>query len=384
MARPIGAPRLEKRGESWNIVRYIPPAPGQPKGRTQRIGLRTRDDREAQMRFAAFLTTGFAEIDRARGDAGITVSRALDDYYTEHVSKEVVDKERQEIAIRHLKAHFGSISLSAIDIPACRGYAQMRREGAIGGSSRKKGVLNKGSDSTIRRELGVLKAAARHALRWKRIGAHEMPTFETPSEGDDGQEAHWLTKAEIEALYAKCDERITLARMLDDSADSAQALKDFIVLAYLWGARRGWVEALQVSQVNLQTGRVNPYKPGQKVTKKRRMPMPIFEAQRPVLERLCGGAGADGYLFGPSADFYRAFRGLCEACGFGDRSNPHILRHSRATHMLMDGENPYKVARLLGDTLATVERVYGHHSVEYLGGGVEHANTLDSKFTSGS
>jgi integrase len=366
MARPIRAPRLEKRGESWNIVRYLPPTPEKPKGRTQRIGLRTRDDREAQMRFAAFLTTGFVDIDRARGDAGITVSKALDDYFMEHVRKEVVGQVRQEQIIRHLKAHFGSVSLSSVDIPACRLYAQIRRDGVIGGGSRRKGLLKKGTDSTIRRELGVLKAAANHALRWKRIGSNEMPTFETPAENSDGQEAGWLTKAEVEVLYAKCDERIALAEMLETSADSVQALKDFIVLAYWWGARRGWVEALQVSQVNLVTGRVNPYKPGQKVTKKRRMPMPIFDAQRPVLERLCAGKGPDGWLFGPRADFYRLFRGLCESCKFGDRSNPHILRHSRATHMLMDGENPYKVARLLGDTLATVERVYGHHSPDFL------------------
>jgi hypothetical protein len=31
--------------------------------------------------------------------------------------------------------------------------------------------------------------------------------------------------------------------------------------------------------------------------------------------------------------------------------------------MLMDGEDP---AKLLGDTLATVERVYGHYDVDYL------------------
>jgi site-specific recombinase XerC len=43
-----------------------------------------------------------------------------------------------------------------------------------------------------------------------------------------------------------------------------------------------------------------------------------------------------------------------------------MLRHSRATHMLMDGEDPYKVAKLLGDTLATAERVYGHYDVDYL------------------
>jgi site-specific recombinase XerD len=43
-----------------------------------------------------------------------------------------------------------------------------------------------------------------------------------------------------------------------------------------------------------------------------------------------------------------------------------MLRHSRATHMLMDGESIYKVAKLLGDTVSTVEKRYGHVSVEYL------------------
>jgi hypothetical protein len=34
--------------------------------------------------------------------------------------------------------------------------------------------------------------------------------------------------------------------------------------------------------------------------------------------------------------------------------------------MLMDGESIYKVANLLGDTVRTVERVYRHHSAEFL------------------
>jgi len=357
MSRAAQPPRLEKRNDVWNIVRYLPSKEPGKKGRTQRIGLRTRDDREAQIKFASFLTEGFEQIDRARGNAGITVSEALDNYYKEHVKVNVADQVRQENAIRHLKEHFGSISLSAIDIPACRGYAEVRRQGSIGGGRRKKGTLKKGSDSTIRRELGVLKAAAGHALRWKKITLAEMPTFEMPAENDDGQEAPWLTKAEIEKLLA-------FAAMLD--TPGTQMLRDFIVLTYWWGARRGWVEQLQVSQVNLSTGRVNPYKPGQKVTKKRRVPMPIYDAQRPVLERLVAGKKPDDWLFGPTVDFYRPFRELCEACKFGDRSNPHILRHSRATHMLMADEGIYKVARLLGDSVKTVERVYGHHSTEYL------------------
>jgi len=52
--------------------------------------------------------------------------------------------------------------------------------------------------------------------------------------------------------------------------------------------------------------------------------------------------------------------------GLGDKANPHILRHSRATHLLQDGVSIYDVARLLGDSVQTIERVYGHHSPDYL------------------
>ena len=48
------------------------------------------------------------------------------------------------------------------------------------------------------------------------------------------------------------------------------------------------------------------------------------------------------------------------------RLTPHVLRHTRATHLLQKGVAPYAVASLLGDTVATVLRVYGHHCPNYL------------------
>lgn len=349
-------PRLARRNGVFNVL-FTEPARTGPNGktirsRTRRIGLRTRDPDKAKDLYAAFLVEGDALVRRDRTPE-LTIFDALDQYYREHVLARCADSVRQENAIRHLKEAFGEMPIREIDIPRCRQYAELRRTGAIGGGARKKGDLKKGSDSTIRRELVVLRAAANHAIRWKRL-VGPMPTFELPSERGTKEEVKWISREGIETL-------------IEAAISESMPLHHFIKLTYWWGARRGWVERLHKSQVNLKTGRVNPYAVGEKVTVKRRLILPIFDAVKPNIEALVHSAPDNGYLFGSaSVDFYRPFRRLCELVGYEDRSHPHVLRHSRATHMLMAGESIYKVARLLGDSVQTVERVYGHHSVEYL------------------
>ncbi len=46
--------------------------------------------------------------------------------------------------------------------------------------------------------------------------------------------------------------------------------------------------------------------------------------------------------------------------------SPHVLRHTRATHLLQDRKSPWAVANLLGDTVKTVLDVYGHHCPDFL------------------
>ena len=118
--------------------------------------------------------------------------------------------------------------------------------------------------------------------------------------------------------------------------------------------------------VDVEHGIFNPYRLGARHTKKRRALVPVFPEIRETLERRVKDAKG-GWLFGATVDFYRPFQELCEGLKIdGNRDHPHVLRHSRATHMLMDGESIYKVAKLLGDTVATVEKRYGHFSPEYL------------------
>ena len=57
-------------------------------------------------------------------------------------------------------------------------------------------------------------------------------------------------------------------------------------------------------------------------------------------------------------------RQLCKECCI--KASPHVLRHTAATWLVMDGVPLREVARLLGNGEAMVEKVYGKHSPDYL------------------
>lgn len=315
----------------------------------KRQSLGTNDPMEAQKRFAAFLSGGMDQISPRRA-AGLTVAAALDDYYREHVATKVVDKVRAGDAIKHLKAYFGNELLRDIDIPASRGYAEARRSGVVGGGLRRR--AGQGSDSTIRRELVVLNAASSHAIKWKRLSPTEKPSLELPAEAV--REEIWLTQLEVATVLATAQGR----------------LKDFLTLLYYTGARRGSIERLTRFQVDLRAGRINLSSPKetdlQRTSNKRRPVLPIFPEIRPTVERLMLENVGSEWLFGDARDMYRPFVNHLTELGLAAKAFPHVMRHSRATHLLQEGVDIYTVARLLGDTVATVERVYGHHSAEYL------------------
>jgi integrase len=329
------------------------------KRRTFRQSLDTRDPKEAALRFGKFLVEGPKRAG-SEGNAGLTVRQVLDAYVAEHVEQTddkgrpyVADQERQKTIVGHLKAYFGDTPIAAIGPLESRAYAEVRRTGVVGGGKRRK--VKNGSDSTIRRELNCLIAAANHAIFWKRMTAAQAPQVELPSE-ERGGEIKWFTKEQFAALVA--------------AARDDEDLHDFIQLAYYTAARRRSIENLTKFQVDLKGGRINLMLPGVRATKKRKPIVPIYPEIRPIIERRMERAGER--LF-PDRDFYRTFSRLAKRALGVDEAWPHMLRHSRATHALMDGESIYKVAKLLGDTVATVERVYGHSDPEFLAMGRESA-----------
>lgn len=319
------------------------------KRKRRYTNLHTSDKAVAESRLETYkerLRIGVVETPIPR--AGYTAVQGLDDYFKEHVLTKVVDRVRQENVICHLKAFFQRILLTDVDIPTCRAYRDARAAGLVGGWNRKRLNVRPASDGTIRRELNTLRAAANHAVRWKRITKADLPTFELPAGTPVAKEEGFLTKNEI----------ATLIFMAEGD------LRDFILFIYLWGARRNSVESLTAAQINFSANRVNLQKMGAAITKKRKPMVPIFPEMCPLLERRAADAKA-GRLFRPGGNYYMRFKKFCIRLGM-PYSHPHVLRHSRASHLLMDGHSIYKVARLLGDSVQTVEKVYGHHSTEFL------------------
>lgn len=341
-------PWLDQIGRVYYVFWY-----DKAKRRTERLSLHTEEAGEAARRYAAFLIEGGDIVAGTAKPAGVglTCAAALDDYQREHAATKSADPARNEPIIRHLKAHFGDVLVKDVDIGMCRTYVAARTAGAIGSVRGGRGkIVRPVSNATARRELVVLSAAAHHAAAWKRITRADVPVLELPDE--DATTERWLTREELADLRA---------------AASGELL-DMIDVLYYTASRRDAIETLTVFQVKLDQALIHLAKPGEKQTNKRRPIVPIDAAVMPVLKRQVAAAlerGTPEIFSLRGMNFYRAFLRAAKAAGVADVS-PHVLRHTRATHLLQEGKDIWAVAKLLGDSVQTVEKVYGHHSPRYL------------------
>lgn len=258
----------------------------------------------------------------------------LDQYQREH---QAVAWQRIKYAVKALKPFFKGKTTLDIDIPLCRQYTAHRMDQNV-------------SMSTVARELTTLRAACNHALKWKRIGLEEMATFEIPA--DLPKREVWLFKDELKILLNAAD----------------PVMEQFIMITYGTASRRRAVETLEWYQCDFNRRTINLDKRGAVKTNKRRPTVPMGTLY-PMLKDMYDQRVND-WVLGSDADRLAAFTRLCASEHLlevterdgrpAGRITPHVLRHSRATHLLEDGVSIYAVAKLLGDNVTTVQKTYGH------------------------
>ena len=305
----------------------------------------TADREEAEGALAEFIVQRARKVEPTgpRAPGAYPIADALALYGEEHAPTTEAP-ERIGYAIAALVPFWGDSPVSAITQETCRAYERARSRSA----------------GTVRKELGVLRAALNFAHRYGRLTA--VPHVFLPSR--PGGKERWLTRGEAAAL---------LRAAVSSRSDTRLYLPLFIVLALYTGARKEALLSLRWPQVDLERGTINLNPPGRRRTIKGRPMLPIHRRLMTFL-RLARRRGSDlGYVIhrdgrrvkdigdANSGSFGRA----CKRAGLKEVT-PHTLRHTCGTWMAQKGVDLWQISGWLGQTHARTTELYAHHSPDYL------------------
>ncbi len=333
--------------------------------RSFRKSMGTKDRAVAEKRFAQWLLLdGHKGV--AQGEAPVA--------YTVADCWAVYDEKRpgQGYNWKMLAPHFGALTVPEVDQDTVDDYVARRVAGKIGG--------RKVKPQTCRKELSILFAV----LRFCAVKSRDMPRpmFSStiiekcalPEEGEPRD--RWLRTEEMQRLL---DAAAKLRR-----GDRLSRGERFLWLALETAARKQAILDLTWDRVDFETGTIDYNVPGRRKTKKRRVSVAISKALRPVLGRAYAERQGELVMDNKGA-VWSTVQLIAIEAGFGGarpkllRSekpkatgiSPHVLRHTAATHMARRGVPLWKIAKILGNTLAMVEKVYAKWAPE------DPENTVD-------
>lgn len=227
-------------------------------------------------------------------------------------------------------------------------------------SGRKRGVFGKRpakSTGTLRREFEHLRAAILYCSGARLLNPEHVPIIQMPAKPPPRD--RWLTKEEIQ--------------LLKDAATPWSRAEIFLKVVLTQPARKRSIEELEWSQLNFKTGMTTFLKPGEKETKKKKPTLPMSAEQLVYFEQLRARNPHDQFVLGNSRPINDAIDALAHRAGV-EGVTPHVLRHTWATHASMNGVSLGEIARVLGDSIVMVEKVYAKYQPGYLKTAIEQAS----------
>jgi integrase len=289
----------------------------------ERISTRTKDRGKAETFLSRFIAGSDSPIVEQP-----TIGAILDGYEADH-GPEVESPDSLKYCVIPLKRFFGDLQPSHLTPKEIKKYAKQRGK----------------ADGTILRDIGVL----RIALKWARAHKWIIEEFDIPNPVPVPKPRdRWITKEEARLLLAACRD---------------PHLRTFVMLAIMTLARSGAIFALTWEGVN---DRYIDY--GEGHGNKHRAISPINDELRAALNAARELSCSDHVVEQHGRPIKSVRNGFFEACvraGLNDVT-PHILRHSGATWLSMQGVSMREIAKMMGDDEKTVERIYAKHSPEYL------------------
>jgi len=298
-------------------------------GRSHRVSTRTSSRPEAEAFLAAFRLEAAEE-----PLADLTVPQLLDWYWSAH-AKGLMRPDSADLAIRYLKPFFGATRALSLTLEKQEAFVSHRRQLGAG-------------DESIRRDLSVLSAALKRAVKYKKLD-HSPPILTlTPAPARE----RWLTRGEVSKLFRQ---------MRVPSRGKVHRHKLlFARLALYTGARTGAILDLTWDRVHFDTGLIDYRKPGRRPTKKRRVVAPMTRKIRRMLlhaKKHARGAHVISWAGERIDRVAKAVNADAEKAGIEDFS-PHVLRHTFASWAVQKRVPIYTVGKALGQTVASTTERY--------------------------
>jgi integrase len=153
-------------------------------------------------------------------------------------------------------------------------------------------------------------------------------------------------------------------------ARSTPHLARFFIIGWYTGSRRDVIAGTKWSMIDFKTEIMQRKEKGVAVTKKRAPPLRMGARLMAHLKRW-------KRMDGPKVVYVVNYRGkriarpvsswdrVREKAGLPKYVTPHVLRHSRATHMMRQRVDPWDAANALGMSLDMLTKVYGHHHPDW-------------------
>lgn len=344
--------------------------------RSKRQSLGTKDEAQALKTFAQWVLIEGWNKDGAPGaEARVyTIADLWSVYLEKHVKAHVTGQATIDYAWKNLEPHFGPLTVDQFTQGAVDQFVAKRASGRLGRPAK---------PITIRRELATLVAALNFCASpaAKLIKKAEIETIRMPHPGEPRD--RWLRMEEMQRLLKAAGEM--------RRGDKLSRGERFLWLALETAARKQAILDLTWDRVDFEIGVIHYDVPGRAKTKKRRASVPISSALRPVLERAFAERENE-LVMGNKAEIWATVQFIAIRAGYSVQSfepggkpkatgiSPHVLRHTAATHMARRGVPLWVIAKILGNTLAMVEKVYAKWvpddpagTVDMISGGVLEA-----------
>jgi len=274
-------------------------------------------------------------------------------YHDEHVQYITTDYPKVfASAQRHLVRILGQKHTRTLNIKDIAHYKSERAKGHTDLLGRKYGAP---SDATMRRELSIVISACNWGLSHKWLAVEDRPVVDLPPASPIKD--NWLSKEEA-------------LRFICEAYKISPRLGLFVVLGLFTGSRPSRLRYLAWHRIDRKAGvidfRPHDYK-GDAATRKRYVRVRMMIELVPYVETAWRRKGEGAYwVLGNTQDLTYTFKQALANAGLDKRKiTPNTMRHTWATWSAIDGVDLSMISRVLGSTIATVEKRYAHHHPSY-------------------